>query len=308
MLNVTRQMRKTIYGWLSLAVVAAAATAGLTMNAGLRAAQAPADQVGQAGAQADDRLRLTCGTEHPDEVTALAIEARTAGLLKGVDIDKTLSRVIPVYVHRIYKTGAASENATTAQIAKQIAILNAAWAGSTFSFKLISIDNTTNASWYTASGSGAAATLAMKKKLRRGGSNALNIYLNKLGGGLLGYATFPSSYASSPIKDGVVMLYQTLPGGTAVPYHLGDTGTHEVGHWMGLYHTFQGGCGPTGDFVSDTPAEASPAFGCPVGRNTCAAAGNDPITNFMDYTIDSCMTKFSPGQRSRMQNQWVAYR
>jgi hypothetical protein len=257
-----------------------------------------------------DAFQRSCGTQNLSLQEIAFVEARLAE--RGTISQITPSHVIPVHFHVIHRSDGSGGAVTTAQINNQIAVLNAAFAASTFSFTLASVDHSNNNSWYTTTGG--SSERAMKTALRRGGSNALNFYTNEMGGGLLGWATFPSSYASNPSMDGVVVLFSSLPGGTATPYNLGDTGTHEVGHWMGLFHTFQGGCARSttgGDGVADTAAERSPAFGCPSGRNTCTGSafpGNDPILNFMDYTDDACMNQFTAGQNSRMNSMWNSFR
>jgi hypothetical protein len=222
----------------------------------------------------------------------------------------TASQTIPVYWHVITGQSSTDGAVSNQQIADQVAILNDAYAGAGFSFSPVSVIHTTNSAWYRAT-PGSPAEAEMKTLLRQGGSNALNIYSNNMGDGLLGWATFPWDYASAPQMDGVVILYTTVPGGDAAPYNLGDTATHQVGHWMGLYHTAQGGCRKKNDLVDDTPAEASPDFFCTTGRDSCSAKrfpGLDPITNFMDSNDDACMDHFTNGQNTRMNNMWATYR
>jgi hypothetical protein len=256
--------------------------------------------------------QLVCGTKDVDPATLELVEAYSARMVERANASPylTASHVIPVYWHRIHASNGTGGAVSSQQISDQIAVLTAAYASSGFSFSLAGVDDANNDAWYAAQ-PGTTAETAMKSALRIGGSNALNLYSNNMGGGLLGWATFPWDYASKPMMDGVVILYGSVPGGSAAPYNLGDTGTHEVGHWMGLYHTFQGGCNGQGDTVSDTPAERSPAYGCPTGRDSCVgkkAAGLDPINNFMDYTDDACMDRFSAGQNSRINSSWTAYR
>jgi len=237
---------------------------------------------------------------------------RQAGLDSAVSAARTTNGTITVdvYFHIITPDGVQGV-VTATQIQDQISVMNAAFVNTPFKFNLTSVDTTVKRLWWYTLSLGSTAERAMKTALRRGTAKDLNIYTANPGGGLLGWATFPSSYARKPKDDGVVVKFSSLPGGTAAPYNLGDTATHEVGHWLGLYHTFQGGCSTGGDRVADTPAEKSAAFDCTVGRDTCTGTsypGSDPIDNFMDYTDDACMNHFTEGQAVRMDDQWKAYR
>jgi hypothetical protein len=243
-------------------------------------------------------------------------EASTARSARG-------TVTVPVAFHVIRKDATAGGgDLSQAQVNAQIDVLSSAYQSSGFRFALSSTTRTTESSWFNMvpGGSdhrrfdrGSGKEHKMKESLYRGGPGTLNIYTASLGKQVLGWTYFPSEFVGGKARarylDGVVVDYRSLPGGSLSPYNEGDTATHEIGHWLGLLHTFQNGCDAPGDFVDDTAYEASPAFGCPVGRDTCVGQpGADPISNFMDYAQDSCMSSFTPGQGERMRTAWAAYR
>ena len=253
----------------------------------------------------------SCGTPDPTP-EQIAADERLDNARIAPALPPPGSVTIPVWFH-VIRSSTTVGNTSSTKINNQIAVLNAAYSGQTggantaFRFVLAGVTRTTNSNWYNNCDSSSFES-QMKSTLRRGGAETLNLYSCNPQGGLLGWATFPSWYVDDPTMDGVVILDESVPGGNASPYNEGDSATHEVGHWLGLYHTFQGGCAIPGDSVADTPAESSAAFGCPVGRNTCSGAGNDPIHNFMDYVDDDCMDRLTLKQSNRMGRQWNLYR
>jgi len=170
----------------------------------------------------------------------------------------------------------------------QLDALSADFATSYISFNLRGVTRTVNRTW--ALDDSSQVDLEMKKALRRGTYSTLNIYfltsigVSDSGGTLRGDCTLPK--AAAEVQPGSSRFYRD--GCTVLSYTVrvgGTTATHEVGHWFGLLHTFDGGCTGLGDMVDDTPAEASPSTGCNLTRNTCPdQPGYDPVENFMDYS------------------------
>lgn len=256
-----------------------------------------------------------CGAAEVSETTASRVDGVARRVLNGRTARANLqfarpagSVTVRVYFHVLRAGNAAADgNVSDRMIADQIAVLNNSFSGATggeatpFRFELAGITQSTKPEWFTM-GAGTPAEKAAKRGLKTGGAKVLNVYTAAPADGLLGWATFPWDFAQQPKLDGVVIHHASLPGGSLAPYNLGDTLTHEVGHWLGLFHTFQGSCGKTNDTVGDTPAEKDPAYRCPIGRDTCKAArhpGLDPVENFMDYSDDACMYHFTPGQAAR---------
>ena len=319
-------MKRMLLGGLAAAALVGsglAMTSASTVTVGKAA-----DVKCKSGPSAQARLAKGAKVKDPNTLTtqeAAAMEARTAAFLESHGIQPTArpagSVKVKTHVHVITRTD-GSGDVSNYRIRRQIEVLNDAFGGRTapnaantpFRFRLKSIDRTPNTDWYNMD---FEDSRQVRRLLRQGDARHLNIYVAKLGGGLLGFATFPETYKKYPRLDGVVLFRQTLPGGNAIyqddeghtfNYAKGDTGTHEAGHWLNLYHTFQGSCTANNDYVVDTPWQKADVniFYCRPHQNTCGEPDTreDPTKNFMNYVDDPCMHRFTRGQRDRMDTAW----
>lgn len=179
---------------------------------------------------------------------------------------------------------------------KQMRVLNETYAPHRIQFTVAAVSHSVNDSWTTQ-----ARIREKALALRRGGYDALNLYLDTglmtNPGSATGLCSFPVADpvgsgingTSWAVWDGCFVSPGTMPGGPGVPWDAADnkgkTATHEVGHWLGLFHVFDGfDCAGEGDMVDDTPATRVATVGCPVAQDSCPdQPGLDPVHNYMDY-------------------------
>lgn len=269
---------------------------------------------GHAGEVASARMADGTRTGQDDhrgvsEAEAEAIEQRTRQILSQKGGRPPQDVTVPTFVH-VMTSATGEGDVTDEQIEAQIAVLNRTFAGresrfaadTSFTFELVGTERYTDDRWHRDKQS-----RGYRAATRVGGAETLNIWLVDFV--YLGVATFPWDYEKDPTVDGVRVHWGSLPGGPLNYYNEGKTATHEVGHWLGLFHTFQGGCKGEGDYVDDTPAQGTPSYECPIGKDSCAELeGLDAVTNYMDYSDDSCYDRFTPGQSTKMTEDWAAYR
>jgi hypothetical protein len=224
--------------------------------------------------------------------------------------------IIPVWFHVIYRSDGVGY-ISDERIDAQITVLNEDFGARTgtlgsngydthIQFELAGVTRTMNNDWFDADDED-----SYKPVLNTDPSRYLNVYTSSAGG-YLGYAYFPQDSAGR-WWDGIVMLHDAVGGrdNGYYQYNQGRSLVHEVGHYLGLYHTFgdyKGSCENSysgGDLIMDTPGEGEIHFSC---VQTYSCGSNDPIHNYMSYTDDMCVQEFSREQANRSVCALVNYR
>ncbi|KAL5046948.1 hypothetical protein BDW71DRAFT_206775 [Aspergillus fruticulosus] len=277
-----------------------------------------------------------CATAAPDE--SLKAEFRKLSVLgnDGTLEQESRKALGPIEIEtwfHVVSSKASSNMVSDGMIATQFSYLQDAYQNASISYRLEGVTRQVNDKWARNEDE-----LAMKDALRRGSYRTLNVYFQsdlqvpagseaqgrqldlseQLSSSVLGFCTLPdpsingTSPRSSYVKDGCNVLANTMPGGSLTHYNGGGTAIHEIGHWNGLLHTFEGeSCSPDneGDYIDDTPKESVPTDGCPARKDSCPGSpGVDPVRNFMDYSSDECYEHFTPAQVKRMRYIWVMMR
>jgi hypothetical protein len=212
-----------------------------------------------------------------------------------------VSTSVAVWFHILHHNGTG--DIPNDQCQRQVDVLNDDYQGSGISFTLAGVDRFNSRHWHND-----RKESQYKDQTGQDRDLYLNVWVNTASG-YLGYAYLPDGSAGSN-WDGVVLNYQACGGRNegSAPYNQGRTLVHEVGHYFGLLHTFDGGCCNSytcGDLIMDTNAESGPFYYCGP-RTTCGTP--DPTTNYMDYSEDLCMYEFTSEQENRMTCSVVNYR
>jgi hypothetical protein len=247
-----------------------------------------------------------CGTPLPS-LYDIRRTQKVRRALRSNNIDFNSKTVIPVHFHIIHD--GRNGNIPDGPLQAQIALLNQIYAPMRLEFRLADVGRHLNPRWYKV-GISTPEEASMKAELGRNTTSSLNFYTADLPDGLLGWATFPWYLWAYPVMDGVVINQASLPGSNFAPFNLGMTAVHEIGHWCGLFHTFEGGCQEPGDEIADTAYEEHSAAGCPL-RQLSSCPGEtrfNPVQNYMDYSDDDCMKEFTPLQVQRAKDMVGYYR